>query len=79
MSTTQTPGDYRVTDQVGHLLRRAYQRHTAIFQSVVPALASTLPRVSSTQSRGHWMKQLNWMVQPNGRSSLRSACRSPSQ
>lgn len=37
MSTTQTPGDYRVTDQVGHLLRRAYQRHTAIFQSVVPA------------------------------------------
>lgn len=37
MSTTQTPGDYLVTDQVGHLLRRAYQRHTAIFQSVVPA------------------------------------------
>ena len=30
-------GDYHVTDQVGHLLRRAYQRHTAIFQSVVPA------------------------------------------
>lgn len=37
MSTSQNPGDYRVTDQVGHLLRRAYQRHTAIFQSVVPA------------------------------------------
>ena len=37
MSTPQTPNDYRVTDQVGHLLRRAYQRHTAIFQSVVPA------------------------------------------
>ena len=37
MSTSQTPNDYRVTDQVGHLLRRAYQRHTAIFQSVVPA------------------------------------------
>ncbi|MEZ5646443.1 MAG: MarR family winged helix-turn-helix transcriptional regulator [Burkholderiaceae bacterium] len=37
MSTSQTPDDYRVTDQVGHLLRRAYQRHTAIFQSVVPA------------------------------------------
>ncbi len=37
MSTSQPPCDYRVTDQVGHLLRRAYQRHTAIFQSVVPA------------------------------------------
>lgn len=37
MNTSQTPADYRVTDQVGHLLRRAYQRHTAIFQSVVPA------------------------------------------
>ncbi|MEZ5664137.1 MAG: MarR family winged helix-turn-helix transcriptional regulator [Burkholderiaceae bacterium] len=37
MSTPQIPDDYRVTDQVGHLLRRAYQRHTAIFQSVVPA------------------------------------------
>lgn len=37
MSTNQTPSEYRVTEQVGHLLRRAYQRHTAIFQSVVPA------------------------------------------
>lgn len=37
MSTSPSPSDYRVTDQVGHLLRRAYQRHTAIFQSVVPA------------------------------------------
>ncbi len=25
-------GDYRLEDQVGHLLRRAHQRHTAIFQ-----------------------------------------------
>ena len=37
MSTSASPGEYRVTDQVGHLLRRAYQRHTAIFQAVVPA------------------------------------------
>jgi DNA-binding MarR family transcriptional regulator len=37
MRTAQTHGDYRVSDQVGHLLRRAYQRHTAIFQSGVPA------------------------------------------
>ena len=36
MSTSQTPNDYRVTDQVGHLLRRAYQRHTAIFGSLPP-------------------------------------------
>ena len=25
-------GDYRLEDQVGHVLRRAHQRHTAIFQ-----------------------------------------------
>ncbi len=25
--------DYRVTEQIGHLLRRAYQRHLAIFQA----------------------------------------------
>ena len=37
MSTSAPSGEYRVTDQVGHLLRRAYQRHTAIFQAVVPA------------------------------------------
>ena len=27
---------YHVTDQVGHLLRRAYQRHLAIFQQTIP-------------------------------------------
>ncbi|MDX3904887.1 MAG: MarR family winged helix-turn-helix transcriptional regulator [Pigmentiphaga sp.] len=27
---------YRFNEQVGHLLRRAYQRHTAIFQQVIP-------------------------------------------
>ncbi len=26
---------YRLEDQVGHLLRRAHQRHTAIFQSLI--------------------------------------------
>ncbi|WP_110649298.1 MarR family winged helix-turn-helix transcriptional regulator [Salinicola peritrichatus] len=33
-STTPTPHqqDYEFSEQVGHLLRRAYQRHTAIFQ-----------------------------------------------
>ena len=33
---------YRVTDQVGHLLRKAYQRHLAIFQenAVDPSLTS---------------------------------------
>ncbi|MBB2161962.1 MarR family winged helix-turn-helix transcriptional regulator [Gluconacetobacter sacchari] len=29
-------GDYVLSDQIGHLLRRAYQRHTAIFQSTIP-------------------------------------------
>jgi DNA-binding MarR family transcriptional regulator len=28
--------DYAVTAQVGHLLRRAYQRHVALFQSEIP-------------------------------------------
>lgn len=27
---------YRFTDQIGYLLRRAYQRHVAIFQQAVP-------------------------------------------
>jgi len=27
--------DYILTDQVGHLLRRAHQRHTAIFQNMI--------------------------------------------
>lgn len=27
---------YRLTDQIGHLLRRAYQRHTTIFQAIIP-------------------------------------------
>jgi len=27
--------DYVLTDQVGHLLRRAHQRHTAIFQDMI--------------------------------------------
>lgn len=28
--------DYDFTEQVGHLLRRAYQRHVAIFQQTIP-------------------------------------------
>lgn len=35
MSTVPT-SDYKFSEQIGHLLRRAYQRHTAIFQEVVP-------------------------------------------
>jgi DNA-binding MarR family transcriptional regulator len=29
-------GCYDFSDQIGHLLRRAYQRHTAIFQAAIP-------------------------------------------
>lgn len=29
-------GTYDFSDQVGHLLRRAYQRHTALFQQIIP-------------------------------------------
>lgn len=29
-------GAYDFSDQVGHLLRRAYQRHTALFQQFIP-------------------------------------------
>ncbi|WP_251864681.1 MarR family transcriptional regulator [Achromobacter sp. Marseille-Q4962] len=28
--------DYLFSDQIGHLLRRAYQRHTALFQQYIP-------------------------------------------
>lgn len=28
--------EYRFSDQIGHLLRRAYQRHATIFQQTVP-------------------------------------------
>lgn len=28
--------DYDFSEQVGHLLRRAYQRHTALFQQLIP-------------------------------------------
>lgn len=28
--------DYRFSEQIGHLLRRAYQRHVAIFQQAIP-------------------------------------------
>ena len=31
--TIDTSADYDVTEQIGHLLRRATQRHTAIFQN----------------------------------------------
>ncbi|MCD6732519.1 MAG: MarR family winged helix-turn-helix transcriptional regulator [Burkholderiaceae bacterium] len=31
-----TAVDYRFTEQIGFLLRRAYQRHTSIFKEIVP-------------------------------------------
>lgn len=33
---TAPPQEYKFSDQIGHLLRRAYQRHVAIFQQTVP-------------------------------------------
>lgn len=33
---TDATTEYRFSDQIGHLLRRAYQRHVAIFQQTVP-------------------------------------------
>jgi DNA-binding MarR family transcriptional regulator len=35
MSASQ-PNNYQFSEQIGHLLRRAYQRHMAIFQETVP-------------------------------------------
>jgi MarR family transcriptional regulator, lower aerobic nicotinate degradation pathway regulator len=37
----KSEGDYRLEDQVGHLMRRAHQRHTAIFQDGIPELTPT--------------------------------------
>jgi DNA-binding MarR family transcriptional regulator len=36
MKNTDAPSEYRFSDQIGHLLRRAYQRHVAIFKETVP-------------------------------------------
>lgn len=32
----QNSDDYVFSDQIGHLLRRAYQRHIALFQTAIP-------------------------------------------
>jgi DNA-binding MarR family transcriptional regulator len=34
-------GDYRLEDQVGYLLRRANQRHLALFAAAIPELTTT--------------------------------------
>jgi DNA-binding MarR family transcriptional regulator len=34
-------GSYDFSEQVGHLLRRAYQRHTALFQQIIPDVQLT--------------------------------------
>ncbi|MFM0527382.1 MULTISPECIES: MarR family winged helix-turn-helix transcriptional regulator [Paraburkholderia] len=36
MTRRLQPAGYRFSEQVGHLLRRAYQRHMAIFQQSIP-------------------------------------------
>ncbi len=36
MTATPASSDYHFSEQIGHLLRRAYQRHVLIFQEVVP-------------------------------------------
>ncbi|RMX05685.1 MarR family transcriptional regulator [Corticibacter populi] len=36
MTDKQKPEPYDFTAQVGHLLRRAYQRHTTVFQQHIP-------------------------------------------
>ena len=34
--SASTRDDYLFSDQIGHLLRRVYQRHTALFQQFIP-------------------------------------------
>lgn len=36
MDQKPVPSEYHFSDQIGHLLRRAYQRHAAIFQQHIP-------------------------------------------
>jgi DNA-binding MarR family transcriptional regulator len=43
-SVNAAPGDYDLTKQVGHLLRKAYQTHVAIFQAL-----SNHPQITPTQ------------------------------
>ena len=40
-ASARANSDYRLEDQVGHLMRRAHQRHTAIFQDGIPELTPT--------------------------------------
>lgn len=68
---------YDVTEQVGHLLRKAYQRHTAIFQQQAcdPQLTSiqfvTLCalRDHGPSSQAELIKRLRWTRQPSAASS----------
>lgn len=41
---SDTAGKYEVANQVGHLLRKAYQAHVAIFQAL-----NTVPQITPTQ------------------------------
>ncbi|KXU93346.1 MarR family transcriptional regulator [Caballeronia megalochromosomata] len=36
VQASRVPDDYHFNEQIGHLLRRAYQRHVAIFQQAIP-------------------------------------------
>ncbi|WP_250516108.1 MarR family winged helix-turn-helix transcriptional regulator [Caballeronia sp. INDeC2] len=36
VQASRVSDDYRFNEQIGHLLRRAYQRHVAIFQQAIP-------------------------------------------
>ena len=42
-----SPDDYKLAEQVGHLLRRAHQRHTAIFQEGIGATQLTPTRFAA--------------------------------
>ena len=47
--------DYHFSDQIGHLLRRAYQRHVAIFQQAIPdsqLTAAQFVTLCAVQERG---------------------------
>ncbi|CAN7779959.1 MarR family transcriptional regulator [Variovorax sp. LjRoot84] len=43
-TTKAISAPYQVTQQVGHLLRRAYQRHIALFQQGIPDSQLTMPQ-----------------------------------
>lgn len=63
MDKTANTSDYHFADQIGHLLRRAYQRHAAIFQEHISDSQLTVTQfVTLCAIRDHGTSSLSDIV-----------------